>query len=218
MKKINREFFSPTSLRLREAPEGGDSRLIEGYAIVFDTPSVAFYEDERDVVREVIDKEAVTMDLLDASDIKMTLFHDRTLILARSKGGEGTLTYGIDDHGVSFSFEAPHTADGDKAVELVRRGDISGCSFAFTTYYDDETYVSQDVATVAGKRETTYHVKRISGIYDFTLAADPAYDATSVEAREAFTAQRAEAVASKARQREQLDEMRAAVGKYSNFV
>lgn len=218
MKRINREFFSPTSLRLREAPEGGDSRLIEGYAIVFDAPSVAFYEDEHDVVREMIDKSAVTRELLDASDIKMTLFHDRTLILARSKDGEGTLTYDIDDHGVSFSFEAPHTADGDKAVELVKRGDISGCSFAFSTYYDDPSYVSQTIKNADGKRETTYHVKQMLGIYDFTLAADPAYDTTSVEAREAFNAQRAEAAALKKRQREQLDEMRAVVDKYNRFV
>ena len=33
-----------------------------------------------------------------------------------------------------------------------------------------------------------YRIKAITGIYDFTLAADPAYPDTSVEAREFATA------------------------------
>lgn len=180
---INRILHTVTDLRVREAPEGeAASRTITGYAILFGVPSEPLYDYEDEEAREVIAPGAVTKELLDGCDIKMTMFHDRQLILARSKNGAGTLTYGVDDKGVYFEFEAPNTVDGDKALELVRRGDISGCSFAFSTHYYDSAYVSRDVQRVDGKTIITYTVNVITGIYDFTLAADPAYPDTSCEA------------------------------------
>ena len=165
--------------------EDNSSRTITGRAIVFNTLSVPLYEDEKEVIYEKVSPEAITDEVLGASDIKMTMFHDRQLILARSNKGKGTLKYTVDESGVTFEFDAPNTVDGDKALELVKRGDISGCSFAFSTYYYDEEYVECECKKKAeGKRETTYTVKRVLGIHDFTLAADPAYTATSVEARE----------------------------------
>lgn len=178
-----REIFTASQLRLREIDGQEESRTITGYAILFDVPSAPFYEDEEEVIREVIAPDAVSLELLDKSDIKMTMFHDRQLLLARSNKGSGTLSYGIDDKGVYFEFEAPDTADGDKAIELVKRGDIAGCSFAFSTRYYDRAFVEESVVH-GDKVEVTYRVKVITGIYDFTLAADPAYPDTSVEARE----------------------------------
>lgn len=180
---INRILHTVTDLRVREAPEGGAaSRTITGYAILFGVPSEPLYDYEDEEAREVIAPGAVTKELLDGCDIKMTMFHDRQLILARSKNGAGTLTYGVDDKGVYFEFEAPNTVDGDKALELVRRGDISGCSFAFSTHYYDSAYVQRTVQRVDGKTIITYTVNVITGIYDFTLAADPAYPDTNCEA------------------------------------
>ena len=178
-----REIFTASQLRLREIDGQEESRTITGYAILFDVPSAPLYEDEEEVIREVIAPEAVSLELLDKSDIKMTMFHDRQLLLARSNKGSGTLSYGVDDKGVYFEFEAPDTADGDKAIELVKRGDIAGCSFAFSTSYYDRAFVEESVVH-GDKVEVTYRVKVITGIYDFTLAADPAYPDTSVEARE----------------------------------
>lgn len=180
---INRILHTVTDLRVREAPEGeAASRTITGYAILFGVPSAPLYDWEDEEAREVIAPEAVTKELLDGCDIKMTMFHDRQLILARSKNGAGTLKYGVDDKGVYFEFEAPNTVDGDKALELVRRGDISGCSFAFSTHYYDSAYVQRTVQRVDGKTIITYTVNMITGIYDFTLAADPAYPDTNCEA------------------------------------
>lgn len=210
-KIITRTQHTVSELRVREAGEGeAPSRVITGYAILFDTPSAPLWEDDREVVREVIAPEAVTRELLDASDIKMTMFHDRQLILARSKNGAGTLSYDIDERGVSFEFEAPHTADGDKALELVKRGDIAGCSFAFTTYYFDEGHVTRDVTEEDGKTATTYTVRAITGIYDFTLAADPAYPATNCELRELLTLPAPAPIKEDNKMREQVDQMRRA--------
>lgn len=210
MKTINkREIFTASQLRLREIDGIEESRTITGYAILFDVPSAPLYEDEDEVIREVIAPEAVSLELLDKSDIKMTMFHDRQLLLARSNKGSGTLSYGIDDKGVYFEFEAPDTADGDKAIELVKRGDIAGCSFAFSTRYYDRAFVEESVVH-GDKVEVTYRVKVITGIYDFTLAADPAYPDTSVEAREIVDALHQRQQREKEKFEKQIAEMRRA--------
>ena len=58
-----------------------------------------------------------------------------------------------------------------------------------------------------GKRETVYTVKRITGLYDFTLAADPAYPSTEVEAREFVPGKEKK---TRVENREELKELRAA--------
>lgn len=179
-KKLKR-MIHVTDVHLRETTDGDASRTITGYAVLFNTPSAPLYEDETETVREIIEPTAITRELLDKCDIKMTMFHDRQIILARSKNGTGTLSYEVDDKGVQFTFEAPHTVDGDKALELVRRGDISGCSFIFCTPYYDPEFVNREISRSGKKVDITYRVKTITDILDFTLAADPAYPDTNCE-------------------------------------
>lgn len=187
---VRREIHTPgAGLHIRESADGAaSSRDIEGYAILFDTPSAPLLSDSQTEIREVIDPSAVTRELLDSSDIKMTLFHDGQLLLARSKQGKGTLSYSIDERGVRFSFTAPATADGDKAVELVRSGIIDGCSFAFSTRYRDSAYVERTVERKDGKDHITCRVKVITGIYDMTLTPDPAYEDTECSVRDIIKA------------------------------
>lgn len=173
------------NIHVREAAEGeAESRTITGYAILFNTESAPLWQDEDSEAREVIAPEAITKELLDNCDIKFTMYHNRQIILARSNKGAGTLTYSVDDKGVAFEFEAPKTAHGDEALELVRRGDLTGCSFMFSTRYYDDACVERTAKVVNGVTMITYRVKAITSVYDFTLAADPAYPDTSVEARE----------------------------------
>jgi len=182
---IRRQVFTPSELHVREASESeAPSRIIEGYAILFNVASAPLWKDEDGEAREVIAPEAVTTDFLSGCDIKMTMFHNRQLLLARSKNGEGTLSWVVDEKGVKFAFDAPHTADGDKALELVKRGDIGGCSFAFSTRYYDDACVERTAVAVNGYTTVTYRVKSMTGIYDFTLTDNPTYPDTSVEARE----------------------------------
>ena len=165
---------------LREAAEGGsESRTIEGYAIVFGVES-RILSDYWDNYREIIEPGAITEERLKEMDIKMTMYHNREKILARSTNGEGTLKLTVDDVGVKYSFDAPNTVDGDTALELVKRGDLSGSSFMFWT---DERNVSYERRSddIMLRR-----VKTIGMIYDMTIAADPAYEQTSVAAREAY--------------------------------
>ena len=93
--EIRRELLTVCAdLHVREAGEGeAPSRTIVGRAILFNVPSRPLWADEDEEAVEVIAPEAITREILDACDIKMTMFHDRQLILARSKQGKGTLTY-----------------------------------------------------------------------------------------------------------------------------
>ena len=167
---------------LREAAEGsGESRTIEGYAIVFGVES-RILADYWDNYREIIEPGAITEERLKEMDIKMTMFHNREKILARSNQGEGTLKLRVDEVGVHYEFDAPNTVDGDTALELVKRGDLSGSSFMFWT--DEKSGVSYE------KRSDGImlrRVKTIGMIYDMTIAADPAYEQTTVAAREAYS-------------------------------
>lgn len=170
------ERFVP---RIREAAEGQkSSRTIEGYAIVFGVESrmlVDYWED----YREIIEKGAITEEDLNRMDIKMTLWHNREKLLARSNQGNGTLKLTVDETGVKYSFEAPETPDGNTALELVKRGDLSGSSF---TYWSDEK--SSVRYTKDGEGVLLRHVNRIDEVYEMTIASDPAYVETSVTARE----------------------------------
>lgn len=187
-KDIHRRVYAPCTVHVRaDEGEDGNSRTIEGYAVLFNTLSEPLYSSEYSEAREEILPEAISRDFLNRQQILMTLYHDDNRLLARSNEGNGSLTYEVDEKGVKFRFEAPHTADGDTALELVRRGDISGCSFAFSTRYYDENFVERVAVNgndTNGKRMITYRVRRMTGIYDFTLTPRPAYSATSVEARD----------------------------------
>lgn len=174
-------------LHIREAASGEESRIIEGYALKFGVRSRLLC-DWWDYYYEQLEPGCVTREMLDRQDIKLTMFHDRQLILARSNKGTGTLNYEVDTIGVRFWAEMPHTVDGDKALELVQRGDIAGCSFCYSTDEgDSENAVSYErlkEKTENGEDIMLRHVKRIDNVYDFTLATDPAFEQTTVSRRE----------------------------------
>lgn len=174
-------------LHIREAASGEESRTIEGYALKFGVRSRLLC-DWWDYYYEQLEPGCVTREMLDRQDIKLTMFHDRQLILARSNKGVGTLNYEVDAIGVRFWAEMPHTVDGDKALELVQRGDIAGCSFCYSTDEGDSgnavSYERLKEKTENGEGILLRHVKRIDNVYDFTLAADPAFEQTTVSRRE----------------------------------
>jgi HK97 family phage prohead protease len=116
---------SEAEVRLINEPNV-NSRRVEGYGIVFNSPS-------KDLggFREVILPSAIN-GVIEKSDILSTLNHNVDKgVLARSTNGQGTLKLSIDQKGVKYSFEAPNYSTGDELVEGLKRGDIRASSFAF---------------------------------------------------------------------------------------
>lgn len=168
MKRETRNISSP--LEIRQSSTSEDSRHIEGYAIVFNERSV-----DLGGFTEIILPEAVE-GVLERSDILAVLNHDPNRgVLARYRNGGGSLTLEVDDHGLKYSFEAPHTALGDELLENIRRGEISGSSFAFTV--SDEVWEGNEAE---GYLRT---IKRFDRLFDVSPVYNPAYEQTSVDTR-----------------------------------
>ena len=216
-------------LSVREAaPDAeGESRTIAGTAIVFNAESEVL-DDWGMRFREVILPEAATMEFLNTQDIKMNMLHDRQLTIARANKGKGSLRLSVDDKGVNFEFEAPKCDIGDRCLEMVRRGDYSGCSFEFWP----EDY---DVEEREGGKDVKITHKKFRAISALTIGLDPAYRQTSVNARElqegtdTFKARKAEEEKEKQReeqekqerikreQMENIERMKAAANYLGNF-
>lgn len=148
-------------------------RLVSGYAVVFDTWSndLGFYEK--------ILKGAITEDTIKRSDVICKLNHDDQKVLGRSKYGEGSLILEVDEKGLKYTFEAPKTQYGDELLELLRRKDIQGSSFAFTIEEDEFSYqwpFDKDADPVLCRE-----VIKVDKLFDVSPVFTPAYEATSVQ-------------------------------------
>ena len=168
-------------LAIREAQGGqeGESRTITGTAIVFNAESEVL-DDWGERFREVILPSAATMEFLNRCDIKMNMLHDRDLTIARCNQGKGSMRLTVDERGVNFEFEAPKCDLGDRCLEMVRRGDYSGCSFEF--YPKD--YEVERTKGADGKDDVKIIHKEFEFISALTIGMDPAYRQTTVNARE----------------------------------
>ena len=165
-------------LSVREAaPDAeGESRTIVGRAIVFNAES-EILDDWGYKFREVIKPEACSMEFLNSQDVKMNMLHDRSLTIARCNKGVGSMRLAVDEQGVTFEFEAPKCDIGDRCLELVRRGDYSGCSFEF---YPEE----YDVEEREGGKDVKIVHRKFRALTSLTIGMDPAYKQTTVNARE----------------------------------
>ena len=183
-KKKQFMLFTPETMHVREhVREDGTkepSRTIYGRAIVFN--KVFEYEDYwGDKYRETIKPSACTKEFLDSQDIKLNLLHKREMSIARSNCGVGNLSYSVNDEGVDFEFEAPNCDLGDRALEMVRSGVYTGCSFEF--YPKDYECKKKEEG---GK--TVYEINHtgFEKLTAFTIAMDPAYKETTVDCRERY--------------------------------
>ena len=177
-----------SGLHVREQ-EGEESRVIEGHAVVFGVRSVNLtpWSDWREVY-EVIEPGAITDELIKRSDVVLTAFHNNEKILGRSVNGKGTLSLTLDAKGLLIRCELPKTATADELLVAIQRGDITGMSFAFEDDWEDsENGVSMERLRNEdhdGKEVWLRHVKRITALYDVTIAGHPAYPQTDVAQRE----------------------------------
>ena len=180
-------------LQVREPQEGqAESRRIAGRPIVFGVRSVNLtpWSDYREVY-EVLEPGCITKELLEQSDVVLNTNHrsDVSCILGRYRNTDkDTLQLELRADGIDCESELPNTSTANDALELIKRGDIDGMSFAFEDDWEDsENGVSyermKDEET--GKKEIwVRHVKRITALYDVSIVTHPAYEQTTVGTRE----------------------------------
>lgn len=176
-------------LQVREI-EGEESRVVEGKPIVFGVRSVNLtpWSSTRKVY-EILEPGCISNELLQRSDVILNINHSSkvTDVLGRCNNGNGTLELELRDMYVAAGCELPQTNAANDTLELIKRGDISGMSFAFEDDWEDtENGVSLERTNEVedGKEVWLRHVKRITGLYDVSIVTYPAYEQTSVATRE----------------------------------
>ena len=178
-------------LQVREDENGQQSREVNGRAIVFGVRSVNLtpWSSTR-VVYEVLEPGCLTQELINRSDVIYNLNHNSSVlnVLGRFRNSEkDTLKLELRADGVYNSCDLPQTTAANDALELIKRGDINGQSFAFEDDWEDtENGVSYERTneTIDGKEVWIRHVKKIIGLYDVSIVTHPAYEQTSVTTRE----------------------------------
>lgn len=142
---------------------------VSGYAMLFDNPTV-LYSIGRQNIMECIDSAA--LDGCDMSDVVFDRGHAmEDKLLARTKNN--TLKLSVDNKGLYFEAEIANTQEGRDTYELIKRGDLCGCSFAASITeqsYDDSTY--------------TYKILKFKKLFDVAAVTFPAYEDTELTAEQ----------------------------------
>lgn len=136
--------------------------IIEGYAVVFDSPATHGFT-------EIIDRNAFNG--CDMKDVPLKYNHDDShLILARTRNNSLQLT--IDDKGLKIRAELIDTTSNIDIYKSIQAGLLDKMSFAFTVS-DEEWDYSTD----------TRKILAIDRLYDVSVVDVPFYDTTSIYAR-----------------------------------
>lgn len=156
-------------MRLVRAENGPPRAAIEGYAALFNSPSV-----DLGGFTEVIARGAFSDALAKPHDVRALFNHDPNNVLARTKSG--TLILREDDRGLRMIAELPDTQVGRDLAVSMERGDIDQMSFAFDLEYGKDEKWSK-----AGPSIRT--ITRIRNLYDVSVVTYPAYPDTTVALR-----------------------------------
>ena len=193
MKQIRFVPIEACNLQVREPQEGEqESRTIIGMPIVYGQRSVNLtpWSEDREVY-EVLEAGFISPELLQRSDVVLNLNHSNkvTDILGRYRNSErDTLTLELLAQGMACRCAMPNTNNANDTLELMRRGDIDGMSFAFNDNpHDRESviYERTNERSADGKKEVWLRrVLRATGLYDVSIVTHPAYAQTSVVTRE----------------------------------
>jgi phage prohead protease, HK97 family len=161
--------LSDIRIEQRDGESGG--RTVTGYAAKFDKWSEPICGWFIEQIRAGAFVEC------DMTDTIMCFNHNIDDILART--ASGTLTLSVDEVGLQFSFDAPNTSKGNDMVELLRRGDISKCSFRFVVGQDEWLYADEKNGLKYDQRT----IVKVSKLFDVALVVYPAYKDTEASVR-----------------------------------
>ena len=165
----DREYRSFAEFRLAEAESG--EMMVEGYAVVFNSPTVMYTLGDMEY-KEEIDMQAFAG--ADMNDVILNYNHAGKVI-ARTRNK--TLQLSVDDRGLYIRARLDGTEEGRKLYEEIKGGYLDKMSFAFSVAEEDYNGDTQ-----------TRTIKKIQRLYDVSVVSLPAYDDTSISARSYFSA------------------------------
>lgn len=163
------------NIKFRAIEEDG-KRFLTGYAAVFNSRSKLILEQGEIFYEEL--RQGAFSDVLNNPklDVYLTLNHSRDKIMGRTVNG--TLTLSEDETGLLMRAEIPNTTYANDVYTLVQRGDLFNMSFAF------------QVSPEGFKWDRTEEgvplriVENVRRLIDVSVVTIPAYEETSVEARD----------------------------------
>ena len=162
MKKEKEIRLLAENLEVRESEENTEKMVVEGYAVVFNSPATHGFT-------EIIDKDAFNG--CDMKDVCMKYNHDDShQILARTRNN--SLRLQIDDKGLFIHADLIDTTSNRDIYKMIQAGLLDKMSFAFTV-----EEAKWDVAT------DTRTILRIDKLFDVSVVDTPFYEATSIYAR-----------------------------------
>ena len=141
------------------------------------TPIVFGQETDLGWYREKIDKDALTE--TDLKDVRFLIGHnDRGIPLARSRNNNenSTMQMTVTDRGMEIrvDLDTENNAEARALYSAVKRGDMSGMSFAFTV--DKDSW--EDIDTDTPKRT----IMSVRKVFEVSAVAFPAYEGTDIQA------------------------------------
>lgn len=165
-KEILKRSFPLQQVRVN----GKKPKRIEGFAAVYNSLS-----DEMLGGREIIRPGAFKKTLKDGGNVTALFNHNPDAILGSRKSG--TLVLEDRAKGLWMSIEPPDTSTGRDVVELVRRGDLEKCSFAFQVIKDKP-----------GKTEAGEALRELLEVrlFDVSIVTFPAYPEPSIHLQRAI--------------------------------
>ena len=132
-------------------------------------------------------------------DVRALIDHDTRLVIGRTVAG--TLTLREDGTGLYGEIKInEHDSDAMNLYARVQRGDVSQCSFGFDIVAEDYV-VSPDGQTC------TWTIREVK-LYEVSVVTFPAYDATSVSARDADSASSLKSTRLERRKKELLERIK----------
>jgi HK97 family phage prohead protease/HK97 family phage major capsid protein len=160
--EVRAQYGEAVELRVSEVRAASDDTLtVSGYAAMFDDITDLGYFKER-IARGAFD--GVMED-----DVRLLINHTG-VPLARTTNG--TLDLEVDETGLRYTARLADTTEGRDLYKLIKRGDISQSSFAFTIA--DEEY---------DRKANLRTITKMGSLLDVSPVTYPAYPTTTVAAR-----------------------------------
>lgn len=160
-----------SNIKIEKRNDSQKDMVLVGRPILFNTPTTIGKDNL--AFTEVIQHGA--LDGVDLNDTRLLYNHDLNKVpLAKTPK---TMQLELDQAGLKMVATLADTEESKSVYTAVKRGDLSGMSFAFKVPEGGDSY---DAHT----RTRTIH--KIERIYEISIVPFPAYPTTSVEARSAF--------------------------------